>query len=1308
MATLLLRSAGSAVGTLLGGPIGGLIGGAIGAVGGSVVDSLLVNALTPRKKAPKLDAIAVTSSNEGMAVRKLWGRMRLGGNVIWTTQFQTSESNVKTGSGKGFGTTAKTTHYLLSFAVAFCEGGDNVSLGRVWADGNEVDLSQYGYAFYNGSESQLPDAFIESIEGTGNVPAYRGTCYIVFQLMALDAFGNRMPQITAELHRAPPIPDPNDVTNLLRSVAMLPGAGEFIYGTTVYQSSDGYGSWFPENVHTPNGTADFYESLAQLRDALPNKAAVSLIVTWFASDLRAGLCRIVPKVETNLKTVTPVDWAVNGLTREAAQVVSLIDPLILDPTGLVDAPPTTGLVPAFGGTPSDDTVTQAIQAMKADGLRVMFYPFVMVDVPPGNTLPDPYGSSAQAPFPWRGRITCCPAPGQAGSPDKTAEAATEVDAFFAQYAPMVLHYASLCVAAGGVDAFIIGSELVGLTRIRSSPGDGTYPAVVALKSLAAQVRAIVGTGCKIGYAADWTEYHSHRPTDGTNDVIFNMDPLWSDPNIDFIGIDNYLPMADWRDGAPNIDSDPVAGPFTIYDKTYLASNIEGGEDYTWYYASDADRVAQTRTPIVDTAHHKPWVFRQKDIRNWWLNPHCSRPGGVESAAATSFVAQGKPIWFTEFGCPAVDKGPNQPNVFYDPKSSESSLPYFSLGFKDDPVQRAYLEAMLAYWRDNAPTSSVYGGPMLTTDNMFAWAWDARPYPNFPGLTAVWHDTPNYELGHWLTGRIDQVPLQWIIAELCAAVDVSQFDYSGLKSASTLVLGYATNALAAPRDILAGLMDAYQFDACESQGRILFFAKGNVRVTPLTAGNLVVDGDTDPGYALTRAADTDLPGTLRLAFSDPFRAYASAGVEARKAIGNSQNVASVASPATLDRTYASDVAMSLLQQVWAARETGSIKLPPSLLRLDAGDALTLTLYGPALPFRIRSVATTTYRALDLVGFDPSLLRVASTPEPQPTAPRPRALGAPVIEFMELPPVTGAEAEIWAPRVVAYASPWAGIDIYRGNGGGGFDLVTTLDSPSVLGELTSPLYAGPVDRWDYGNTVSVRFYGTASLASLSETQVLGGAGAIAVKNAAIAQWEVLQFQNAVLTGQGSYNLTKLLRGQLGTEGTMQNPAPAGSRVVFLDAGHLVPLDMSLDDRNLVQALRYGPSPYPVSDARYREIDLAFAGTGLRPFPVSQIEGRRVLPAADVTFTWIRRTRFAGDSWDPDAVPLNEETEAYDLEILGAGGAVVRTVSALPSPTWVYTAAAQSADFGTAQHSYSLNLYQLSATIGRGQVATRTVYL
>ncbi len=165
---------------------------------------------------------------------------------------------------------------------------------------------------------------------------------------------------------------------------------------------------------------------------------------------------------------------------------------------------------------------------------------------------------------------------------------------------------------------------------------------------------------------------------------------------------------------------------------------------------------------------------------------------------------------------------------------------------------------------------------------------------------------------------------------------------------------------------------------------------------------------------------------------------------------------------------------------------------------------------------------------------------------------------------------------------------------------------------MGALTGPLYAGPVDRWDLGNTVSLRLFGGAQLLSLTEAQVLGGAGSLAVKNAATGAWEVLQYQNATLVGVGAYNLTKLLRGQLGTEGAMANPTPTGARVVVLDINTLTPLDMTVDQRGLTQVLRYGPSLFGPSDATYTETDLAFPATGLRPFSVAQVAGSRQLPS------------------------------------------------------------------------------------------------
>ena len=66
---------------------------------------------------------------------------------------------------------------------------------------------------------------------------------------------------------------------------------------------------------------------------------------------------------------------------------------------------------------------------------------------------------------------------------------------------MILHYANLCVVAGGVDLFLIGSELRGLEMVRgqawtnagAAGGDGAtwdYPFVAGLMRSADDVRSI--------------------------------------------------------------------------------------------------------------------------------------------------------------------------------------------------------------------------------------------------------------------------------------------------------------------------------------------------------------------------------------------------------------------------------------------------------------------------------------------------------------------------------------------------------------------------------------------------------------------------------------------------------------------------------------------------------------------------------------------------------------------------------------------------------------------------------------------------
>jgi hypothetical protein len=94
-----------------------------------------------------------------------------------------------------------------------------------------------------------------------------------------------------------------------------------------------------------------------------------------------------------------------------------------------------------------------------------------------------------------------------------------------------------------------------------------------------------------------------------------------------------------------------------------------------------------------------------------------------------------------------------------------------------------------------------------------------------------------------------------------------------------------------------------------------------------------------------------------------------------------------------------------------------------------------------------------------------------------------------------------------------------------------------------------------------------------------------------------------------------------------------------------------------------------------------------------------------SANLTINWVRRTRVSGGWQDAVDVPLNETAEAYEVEIMD-GGDVVRTITGLTTPSASYSAAEQTADFGSAQSSVAVKIYQLSGAVGRGYAGEATI--
>ncbi len=1327
MATLALATVGSAVGSaLLPGGIsvlgatlsGAAIGQAVGALAGRAIDQALFapSGQTRNLEGPRLADLQVMASSEGTDLPRVYGRARLAGQMIWATRLEeeiitTSQSSA--GGGKGFGgggggggrsTVTRTEYrYYANFALALCEG-EITRVGRAWADGKELDLSTVTYRVYRGTETQAPDSLIEAKEGAGNAPAYRGTAYIVFERLPLARFGNRIPQLTFEVVRAV---DPFEEE--VQAVTLIPGAGEFVYATGEVTREGGAGVTLPENVHTRQGGSDWDVAIDQLEDALANARRVSLIVSWFGSDLRAGHCRLEPEVEIAAKTTAPESWQVAGLARETAKVVS-----------------THAGRPAYGGTPSDASVVAAIQDLAARGIAVTLTPFILMDVPQGNGLTDPYtGASGQPAYPWRGRITVDPAPGRSGSPDKTAAAKTQTDAFLGtcqvsdftisgtsvvytgpaewSYRRLVLHYAHLAKAAGGVDAFLIGSELRGLTWVRD--GAASYPFVAGLRQLAADVKAVLGPATKVTYAADWSEYFGHQPQDGTGDVFFHLDPLWSDANIDAVAIDCYWPLADWRQGEGHLDWQ--AGTRSIYDLAYLKGNIFGGEGYDWYYASQADRDSQTRTPITDGAYGKPWVFRYKDLRAWWQNRHYDRPGGVESATATAWVPESKPIWFTELGCPAVDRGANQPNVFFDPKSAESALPHYSLGTRDDLIQRRYLQAVIEFFdpshpdhvAGSNPTSGVYGAPMVDPGRIYVYTWDARPYPAFPSDGATWGDAPNWTFGHWLNGRVADAPVAQTVAAILDDYGFADYDVGTLRG---VMAGFVIDRVMSAREALQPLELAHFFDARESGGLIRFAHRGESgSVATLAPDDLVEAKAGAELFTLTRQQESELPASAKLTYISADGRYNRAVAEARRLAGASGRLARADLPIVMSDAQAAALAESWLFESWASRERARFILPPSRLALEPSDVVTLEAHGRSRRLRLTELADHGAREATALSMDGTVYEVAASEGRRRPSGEASVFGPALAVFLDLPLLTGEENPA-AGRLAAFQSPWPGaVAFYRSAEASGFSLNTRVTGPATLGRTASDLPSGPLGRWDRANRLTVTL-DHGQLSSVTELALLGGANVAAIQNAD-GEWEVIQFRAATLVGTSTYELSDLLRGQAGTEGAMRDPVAAGARFVLLD-GAIAEVAMTADEIGLPFNWKYGPAVRDIGHASYRDATHAFAGIGLRPLSPVHVRARRTGAGSDLVISWTRRTRIGGDSWAVVEVPLAEDSEAYEIDILD-GATVKRTLSS-SGPSVTYSEADQVSDWGAVQPAYTVRVCQMSAVFGRGSPAMATI--
>ena len=1290
MATIVLETAGGALGTALGGPVGSVIGRVVGASVGSVIDSALFGS-SPKPRfvqGPRLSEIAGLTSTEGEPVPRVYGRARIGGTLIWATRplevanttVERSSSGAKGGGGQK---TVRTEYsYYANLAVGLC-AGEIAFVRRVWADGAEIDLTKVTMRVHTGGAVQAPDPLIVAKEGASNAPAYRGLAYVVFERLALAKFGNRIPQLAFEVIR--PV---GGIAKDIQAVCLIPGSTEFGLDPEPVREIAGFGRSRPANRVQLQGASDVVASLDALQALCPRLSRVSVVVSWFGSDLRAGSCEIGPRVDDADKATTGDVWRVAGLGRAAAGAVS---------QGAGGA--------AYGGTPSDAGLVRLVAELKARGLSVVLYPFVMMDIPAGTALPDPRRpGQAQPAYPWRGRITCDPAPGLPGSPDGTAAAAAQVAAFFEGpkgFRKLVLHYAEL-FAGKGLSGFILGSEFVGLTRVRG-PID-TYPAVEAFRTLAHDARAILGSGVRLVYAADWSEYGAHVREAGAT-VRFPLDALFADAAIDAVGIDYYPPLSDWRDGSDHADA---AEAPAIHDRAYLKSRLGAGEAFDWYYASEADRAGQVRSPITDGAYGKPWLYRAKDLVAWWSNPHVERDGGVETRASP-WVPGSKPIWLTEIGVPAIDRGTNAPAAFPDPKSSENAAPPFSRGHRDELIQARGLEAILSQFDPALPGFDPAHNPVypatglrcVESESIYVWCWDARPFPAFPDFGTVWSDAANWALGHWITGRAEGQELDRLIAAILSEFGI---DASLTIAADGVLDGFVIDRPLSARGVLEPLALLFGLDVSASGGALLIRGPRADVSAVLAQDDLVLPRDAGAPLSRLRAEESGLPRSLEIGFSDGEGVYRRATAAAARPAGGRRRETRIEAAVVTRRGRAQALAEAALDAILAARDGATFTVSPRRIDLEPGDRLLLPDGGRHRILRIAD--SPAGRVIETAGV-PVAVDDGAAANPDTRSEGRAGEGLPALPgpafalVLDLPVARGEPVPLQYLAIAA--DPWPGTAaVWRADREGGpLALHRFVDHPACLGRTLGTLAPGPLWRFDRAAQLDVILEHAEGLAAVDESAALSGANLFALVGAD-GTAEIVSAAGIELIGPDSFRLTALLRGLAGSEAAAARSLPAGALVVRLDDGAVVPLVERLDEAGRAFAYRVGPAESDPADPA--AVGFSASATLLPFLPMRPVHLRARREAGGVRLSWIRRGRRDADAWEPAEIPL-DEPEAYALDIFRNDGSVARSLAAGTSSA-LYAAADEAADLGGPQTTIDVAVAQLGTLAGRGPAARAQV--
>lgn len=549
-----------------------------------------------------------------------------------------------------------------------------------------------------------------------------------------------------------------------------------------------------------------------------------------------------------------------------------------------------------------------------------------------------------------------------------------------------------------------------------------------------------------------------------------------------------------------------------------------------------------------------------------------------------------------------------------------------------------------------------------------------------------------------------VLLSSIVTDLCGQVGLAPADID-VSELTDIVPGFFMGQRIAARSAIESLASAYFFDGVESGGKLKFVKRGKSSIITIPEEHLaahLTDQERPQELISTRQQELELPLQVDVTYVAQSADYDKATQRARRQLTSSAHLATLELPLSLADDTAAQIAMNHLVLAWTQRLRHSFQIPRIYGYLDAADVVTIQEGGNQHVVRIERITNSGgVLAIEAANEDSSAYNsvIGGVVIPGHEGP----VVYPGITYFMIADIPLLSSTTDSPGLYIIATAardsWNGAAIFKSRDGGAtWNQFVTVSRNGVVGETTTALADVPDPFvWDRGNTVTVVLSNADdSLVSSTEEAVLSGA------NHAVLGAEIIQFVTATEIGAGTYQLSGLLRGRKGTDYATGSHL-AGEAFGLLDADTIHFATYGIEEAGKAAIFRAVSAGMQFSSGVNQSLTPQIQN--VRPLSPQHVKAVRDPATGDINITWIRRTRYNGEWFDAQDVPLGETTEAYEVECWheptgSIAGFLIRTL-AVTSQSATYTAAQQAQDGNTGKE-ISVIVYQISTVAGQGNAS------